>query len=426
MPARLVEYARYLRELQRRNVRDSLSRGGGRPARAASARCCGARPATTSAATRPSTLVRRIQRRMQVHQLASVAAYVERLRQDPQEAGAALPRPADRRHPLLPRSRGLRRARARGDPAALRRGRGRRDRSASGRRAAPPARRPTRSRSCCARRCSAARRARACRSSPGDIDDEALDFARQARYPEGIAEHVDARPARALLRPARTTATRSRRRSASCASSPSHNLIRDPPFSRLDLIVVPQPADLPGERPAEAAVASIFHYALRPGGYLFLGPVRERRGPAGAVPHGRQEAPPLRSAARRSRVPPITVPLPERTAAQHAVASLGARASAPAAAAGDGRGARARAARPLRAGLGHRQRAGRDRLLLAADGKLPGAGGRRPERRRRRAWRARGCGSTCAPRSTRPCRRGRRWSANASPWRRTATSSRST
>ena len=68
--------------------------------------------------------------------------YVDRLRHDPKEADAALPRPPDRGHPLLPRPGGLRGARARGLPASLRRRGAGADACGSGPPAAPRARRP--------------------------------------------------------------------------------------------------------------------------------------------------------------------------------------------------------------------------------------------------------------------------------------------
>ena len=56
-------------------------------------------------------------------------------------------------------------------------------------------------------------------------------------------------------------------------SSPTHSLVRDPPFSRIDLIscrnlLIYLNAD------KQAALVPIFHYALRPSGYLFLGEAR--------------------------------------------------------------------------------------------------------------------------------------------------------
>ncbi len=49
-----------------------------------------------------------------------------------------------------------------------------------------------------------------------------------------------------------------------------HNLLRDPPFSRLDLISC-RNLLIYLDRAAQQTVLEMFHFALRPGGYLFLG-----------------------------------------------------------------------------------------------------------------------------------------------------------
>src|SRR5690242_16994286 len=104
----------------------------------------------------------------------------------------------------------------------------------------------------------------------GDIDDEALEFARNGRYAEGIAEHVTPeRLGRFFVRHDHGYEVIKEIREM-CVFS-QHNLIRDPPFSRLDLVVcrnllIYLEADL------QRYVTSLFHYALHTGGYLFLGP----------------------------------------------------------------------------------------------------------------------------------------------------------
>ena len=134
--------------------------------------------------------------------------------------GAALQGPAHRRDPLLPRSRGLRRARARGAPAAPRPAPGPTDRCASGCRAAPPARRPTRSPSSCARRWQRRDARPRVQIFATDIDDEALEVARQARYPRAASPSTSRPSGSSASSSGRTAATRSRRSSARCASSP--------------------------------------------------------------------------------------------------------------------------------------------------------------------------------------------------------------
>jgi len=112
----------------------------------------------------------------------------------------------------------------------------------------------------------------------GDIDDEALEFARQARYPQGIAQHVlPERLERFFIRQDHGYQVIKEIREMCIFST--HNLIKDPPFSQLDLIacrnlLIYLEADL------QRYVAGLFHYALHRGGYLFLGPSESVVGPA--------------------------------------------------------------------------------------------------------------------------------------------------
>ena len=122
----------------------------------------------------------------------------------------------------------------RGHPEALRGQRTRTTRSASGCPAARPARKPIRSPSCCAstRQGSAAP---SCRSSPATSTSSALEIARTGRFPAASPrtsrrqrlEHFFVTRGRHL--------SRCRDLREICLFS-SHNLLRDPPFSKLDLI----------------------------------------------------------------------------------------------------------------------------------------------------------------------------------------------
>ncbi|MBU8538062.1 chemotaxis protein CheB [Falsiroseomonas tokyonensis] len=102
-----------------------------------------------------------------------------------------------------------------------------------------------------------------------DIDEAALAIARRGRYPapllagiapERLARHftVDA-ASYAVARPLRDL----------CVFSP-HSLINDPPFSRIDLISCRNLMIYLGAE-LQDQVVPLFHYALRPGGFLFLG-----------------------------------------------------------------------------------------------------------------------------------------------------------
>ncbi|MEO5735002.1 MAG: chemotaxis protein CheB [Rubrivivax sp.] len=102
-----------------------------------------------------------------------------------------------------------------------------------------------------------------------DIDDRALGVARQGSYPEAIA--VDLKPARlrnfCLREGNQFRIVRNLREQVLFAH---HNVLRDPPFSRVDLICC-RNLLIYLDQPAQAEVMEILRFALRPGGVLFLG-----------------------------------------------------------------------------------------------------------------------------------------------------------
>lgn len=103
-----------------------------------------------------------------------------------------------------------------------------------------------------------------------DIDAQALETARQGWYPERIAEQVSAeRLARFFVRHGNLYQVSKEIREMCLFSS--HNVITDPPFSRLDLVscrnlLIYLESDL------QKKLIPLFHYALRSAGFLFLGP----------------------------------------------------------------------------------------------------------------------------------------------------------
>ena len=103
-----------------------------------------------------------------------------------------------------------------------------------------------------------------------DLEAEMLADARHGRYPARIAEHVlPERLARFFVREGQTYQAVEELREMCIFSQ--HSLIRDPPFSQLDLIscrnvLIYLSAAL------QNRLVPLFHYALRPGGFLFLGP----------------------------------------------------------------------------------------------------------------------------------------------------------
>ncbi|MDB5363310.1 MAG: chemotaxis protein CheR [Rhodospirillales bacterium] len=102
-----------------------------------------------------------------------------------------------------------------------------------------------------------------------DIDETALSIARTGRYPNALLKAVTPERARRFFTgdgPSRVIAKEVR---DLCVFS-AHSLIRDPPFSRLDLVscrnlLIYFSADLQNQ------VIPIFHYALQPNGFLFFG-----------------------------------------------------------------------------------------------------------------------------------------------------------
>jgi two-component system CheB/CheR fusion protein len=102
-----------------------------------------------------------------------------------------------------------------------------------------------------------------------DIDERALAVARAARYPESLLDGVSpARRKRFFISDGGSSVVSKDVREL-CIFSP-HSVIRDPPFSRIDLISCRNLLIYFGAD-AQNQVIPTFHYALRPDGYLFLG-----------------------------------------------------------------------------------------------------------------------------------------------------------
>ncbi|WP_270935461.1 chemotaxis protein CheB [Falsiroseomonas oryzae] len=102
-----------------------------------------------------------------------------------------------------------------------------------------------------------------------DIDDPALSVARLGRYPKSMMAGVSAeRLARFFLSDGALHTIRPETREL-CVFS-SHNVIRDAPFSRIDLVSCRNMLIYMGGRLQEQVIP-LFHYALRPSGFLFLG-----------------------------------------------------------------------------------------------------------------------------------------------------------
>jgi len=102
-----------------------------------------------------------------------------------------------------------------------------------------------------------------------DIDEHALAVARAGRYPEALLDTVsEERKKRFFVADGGSYLVTKEIRDF-CTFSP-HSVIRDPPFSRIDLVSCRNLLIYLGVD-AQNQVIPIFHYSLRPSGYLFLG-----------------------------------------------------------------------------------------------------------------------------------------------------------
>lgn len=102
-----------------------------------------------------------------------------------------------------------------------------------------------------------------------DIDERAIAHARSGLYPESILADVDAGRVRQFLtRDAGHYRVQKELREHVLFAL--HNVLRDPPFSRLDMVCCRNML-IYLDREAQLDVLRTFHFALRPGGILFLG-----------------------------------------------------------------------------------------------------------------------------------------------------------
>lgn len=102
-----------------------------------------------------------------------------------------------------------------------------------------------------------------------DIDERAIDSARTGNYPAAIVTDVPPSRLRQYFK-REDSRYRIRKSLRDRILFASHNLLRDPPFSRLDLISC-RNLLIYLNRDVQARVLQTFHFALKPGGYLFLG-----------------------------------------------------------------------------------------------------------------------------------------------------------
>ena len=102
-----------------------------------------------------------------------------------------------------------------------------------------------------------------------DIDDIALTEARACRYPQAIAIDVSAGRLRKYFT-ADGDFYRLRKEVRELILFAPHNVLRDPPFSKLDLVSC-RNLLIYLNREAQERILATFHFSMLPNGYLFLG-----------------------------------------------------------------------------------------------------------------------------------------------------------
>ncbi|NUZ05568.1 chemotaxis protein CheB [Piscinibacter koreensis] len=102
-----------------------------------------------------------------------------------------------------------------------------------------------------------------------DIDEAALSVARDALYPGAIATDVTVARLRSFF-VKEDAGYRINRELREHVLFARHDILRDPPFSRLDLVSC-RNLLIYLDKAAQNDILQMFHFALRPGGYLFLG-----------------------------------------------------------------------------------------------------------------------------------------------------------
>ncbi|HUP41919.1 MAG TPA: chemotaxis protein CheB, partial [Thermoanaerobaculia bacterium] len=102
-----------------------------------------------------------------------------------------------------------------------------------------------------------------------DASPGALASARRGRYPAGISEHVSAARLERFFQPSAEGFEVARGLRAAVTFA-AHDLLSDPPFPRLDLVAC-RNVLIYLEPAAQERLLERFHFALRPGGTLWLG-----------------------------------------------------------------------------------------------------------------------------------------------------------
>ncbi|WP_445576734.1 PAS domain S-box protein [Pseudomonas sp. E141] len=103
-----------------------------------------------------------------------------------------------------------------------------------------------------------------------DIDERAISHGRNGVYPEAIITDVPPSRLRQYFAKEKNQHYRVRKELREKVLFAKHSLLADPPFSQIDLIVC-RNLLIYLDREVQRDILQMFHFALRPGGYLFLG-----------------------------------------------------------------------------------------------------------------------------------------------------------
>jgi len=102
-----------------------------------------------------------------------------------------------------------------------------------------------------------------------DLDEKALAVAREGRYPKAIASDVSQKRLRRFFTEDGEH-YRVRKEVRDRLLFATHNMLQDPPFIRIDLIIC-RDILIRLDRELQDQLCAMLHYALKPDGYLFLG-----------------------------------------------------------------------------------------------------------------------------------------------------------
>lgn len=102
-----------------------------------------------------------------------------------------------------------------------------------------------------------------------DVDAEAIEVARRGVFPHSIADRLD-EPRRRAFFISESSSLRARPKLRDCISFAVHDLTKDPPFARMDVVSC-RNVLIYFRQEAQKRALELFHFALRDGGTLFLG-----------------------------------------------------------------------------------------------------------------------------------------------------------